>query len=60
MVTSLIQRDVTRAFLMLHDGMHALKDVVQHEIFAENIANVLIFNIKSWLRETNYCFLLFY
>ena len=45
---------------MLDGGMHALKDVVQHEIFAENSANVLIFIIRSWLRETNYCFLLFY
>ena len=37
---------------MLFGGMHALKDVEQHEIFAENSANVLVFIIRSWLHET--------
>ena len=36
----------SRAFLMLHGGMHTLKDIVQHEIFAENSANVPIFIIR--------------
>ena len=45
---------------MFHGGMHALKDVVQPKIFAENSVNVPIFSIRSWLCETNYCFLLFY
>ena len=47
-----------RAFLMLHGGMHALRDVVQlHEIiFTENCANVPIFSIRFWLRKINYSF----
>ena len=41
---------------MRHGGMHALKDIVQHEIFTENCANVPIFSIRLRLRKINYSF----
>ena len=41
---------------MLHGGMHALKDTAV-QIFAENSANVPIFNHKVLAtQDYNYCF----